>query len=94
MSDIVCLGGGGGLAQLMHGLYQLGVHATAVVAVTDSGRSTGVARKLFDIPAPGDTRSVLSTLAVDRQVAALFEYRLDDARFPTLQGMAFGNLIN
>jgi uncharacterized cofD-like protein len=68
---------------------------TAVVSVTDTGRSTGVARALADIPAPGDLRNTLATLARDPDslLARLLQHRFRSSAVPALDGMAFGNLL-
>ncbi len=92
---LVVLGGGRGASQVLLGARPYFADLTAVVAVTDTGRSTGVARTLADIPAPGDLRNTLTALAHDPEalLPRLLEYRLRSATFPALDGMAFGNLL-
>ena len=70
---------------------------TAIVPTTDTGSSTGIIRKKFSLPAPGDVRAVLAAMADDKGSAGilrrLFEYRFNESRFKELQNMALGNLI-
>lgn len=87
------IGGGGGLVQVARGLLDLGVTVTALVGVTDNGRSTGLARRLFNIPAPGDLRGVLSAFAHEPILREWFESRIQSDAVPALSGMAFGNLV-
>lgn len=92
---LVALGGGGGSAQVLLGARPFFAERTAIIAVTDSGRSTGAARMIADIPAPGDLRNLLATLAADPQspLARLMQYRLRSTSLPLLDGMAVGNLM-
>lgn len=92
----VCIGGGQGSGQVLLGLRQLTPNVTGIIAVTDTGRSTGVIRSLIGIPAPGDVRNVLATLADDDHVLTnLMQHRIwtDDPELQPLNGMAFGNLL-
>jgi uncharacterized cofD-like protein len=88
-----CLGGGGGLVQVLRGLLLHDIEPVALVGIADNGRSTGLARRMFDIPAPGDIRSVLSSMSTDETMRGLFELRFDTPVVPELTGMAFGNLF-
>ena len=45
MKKVIVLGGGTGLSTLLRGLKQFPVDITAVVSVSDDGRSTGKLRK-------------------------------------------------
>lgn len=92
---LVVIGGGRGVSQVVLGARPYFADLTAVVAVTDTGRSTGVARTLANMPAPGDLRNTLAALAHDPQalLPRLLEYRLRSAHIPGLDGMAFGNLL-
>ena len=89
----VCLGGGTGVIPVARGLHAQGMAVAALVATTDEGRSTGLARRLFNIPAPGDLRHVIAAFASDPVVRDLLEYRLDTPVLPALTGAAFGNLV-
>ena len=90
---VVVLGGGGG-ASLSLSAFADDVHKTAVIAVTDTGRSTGVARRIGgDMPAPGDIRATIAATATHPAIAQLLQHRFDDAAIPDLNGMALGNLM-
>lgn len=92
---LVAIGGGGGVSQVLLGARPYFSSLTAAIAVTDTGRSTGIARALADMPAPGDIRNTLAALARDPDslLARLMQYRLRSPSIPALDGMAFGNLI-
>ncbi|NTV64246.1 MAG: YvcK family protein [Oscillochloris sp.] len=92
---IVALGGGGGASQILLGATPFFAQRTAVVAVTDTGRSTGVARSVGKIPAPGDLRATIAALAANRDTLwpRLLELRFRSAEHAALDGMAFGNLL-
>ena len=74
MKKVVILGGGTGLSALLRGLKLFPIDITAVVTVADDGSSTGRLRKEFNIPAVGDLRKVLVSLA---EVEPLVEELLD-----------------
>ncbi|NJP06359.1 MAG: YvcK family protein [Chloroflexaceae bacterium] len=99
MSDkvrhLVAIGGGNGCSQVLLGAQPYFGRRTAVIAVTDSGRSTGVARTIGQIPAPGDLRNCLATLAdaPDSLLPTLLQHRFHTDDVPALNGMAFGNLL-
>ncbi|MDP3724145.1 MAG: YvcK family protein, partial [bacterium] len=91
--NLVCIGGGNGAAQVMVGMKQ---HAsiTGVIAVTDSGRSTGKIRVAANIPAPGDIRNALLALSeAPEDLKNLFQFRFRSEKMTDLDGMAFGNLF-
>lgn len=92
---LVAIGGGGGVSQLLLGAAPYFAQRTAVIAVTDTGRSTGTARAVGDIPAPGDLRNTLAALAGEPEglLARLVQQRLSAPAVPALDGMAFGNLL-
>ena len=69
-SKIVCIGGGTGQSILLSGLKRYSSNLTAIVTVTDSGRSTGMLRRNYDIPAMGDIRNCLVSLAIDHPDSA------------------------
>ena len=92
---IVVVGGGTGNHTTLSGLKYEDCDLTAVVAMTDSGGSSGRLRdELGQLP-PGDVRQCLVALAPDDRSAALMA-RLFDYRFNTgdgLNGHSFGNLF-
>jgi uncharacterized cofD-like protein len=78
----------------MRGLKEFTSDITGLIAVTDSGRSTGKVRIALDVPAPGDVRNALTALAEgDPVLAGLMSHRFDTERSEELNGMAFGNLF-
>lgn len=92
MKKVVVLGGGTGLSTLLRGLKQFPVDITAIVAVSDDGRSTGKLRQEFNVPAVGDIRQVIIALS---ETEPLFQ-KLLNYRFKTnsdLNGHALGNLL-
>jgi uncharacterized cofD-like protein len=90
----VCVGGGLGAPTVMAGLRRHTDDITGLIAVTDSGRSTGKVRIALDVPAPGDIRSALTVLAEgDPALVKLFSHRFETDKSEELSGMAFGNLF-
>lgn len=91
---VVCVGGGLGAPTVMAGLRDHTEHITGLIAVTDSGRSTGKVRIALDVPAPGDIRNALVVLSEgDPVLKRLFGHRFDTDKSEELNGMAFGNLF-
>ena len=91
--NVVTIGGGTGLGYLLRGLKQENINLTAIVTVADDGGSTGRIRDAFDIPAPGDIRNCLVSLAKDEStMSQLFHYRFDKDG-SELTGHSFGNLF-
>src|SRR5207253_7747173 len=91
---VVCVGGGLGAPTIMAGLRRYTEDITGLIAVTDSGRSTGKVRIALDVPAPGDIRNALTVLAEgDPVLAKLMAHRFDTEKSEELNGMAFGNLF-
>jgi len=62
---------------------------TAVVSVADDGGSSGRLRETTGLPAMGDIRRCLSSLAEPAVLGQMFEHRFDD----DLAGHALGNLM-
>lgn len=89
---VVVLGGGTGSSTLLRGLKEFPVDLTAIVSVCDDGRSTGVLREEFSIPAVGDIRRVLVALSeTEPLVMELFNYRFHTTS--GLDGHTVGNLL-
>jgi uncharacterized cofD-like protein len=90
---VVAIGGGGGATHVLHAVAPFAASRTAVIAVTDTGRSTGLARQIGNMPAPGDLRATIAAFADDQLMAETLSHRFDGAGTPALEGMAFGNLL-
>ena len=89
---IVVLGGGTGTSTLLKGLKYFPLDITAVITVSDNGRSTGRLRKEFSTPAVGDIRHVLSNLStLPDEIKNIMEYRM--STYSDLNGHSIGNLI-
>lgn len=92
MNKVVVLGGGTGMSSLLKGLKMYPVDISAIVSVCDDGRSTGKLRKEFNIPAVGDIRQVIVSLAeTEPIVEKLLNYKFKTTS--DLNGHAVGNLI-
>jgi len=91
---IVAIGGGTGLPIVLEGCKGYCHNLTAVVTVTDSGRSSGRLRAELGILPPGDARNCLVALSQpgprERLLNQLFQYRFNQGTF---EGMSLGNLI-
>ena len=89
---VLVLGGGTGLSTLLKGLKQFPIDITAVVSVSDDGKSTGKLRKEFNIPAVGDIRRVILSLSETEPLfEKLWNYRFEETS--TLEGHTVGNLL-
>ena len=89
---VVVFGGGTGISYLLKGLKDFPVDITAVITVSDDGRSTGKLRKEFHTPAVGDIRKVITNLSqIDEPIKEMMSYRFKT--FSDLDGHAVGNLI-
>ncbi|MBU0618840.1 YvcK family protein [Patescibacteria group bacterium] len=91
---IVVIGGGTGSAVVLSGLREYPVDLTAIVAVTDSGGSTGRLRTEFGFLPVGDMRQCLAALAKGNKseyIRKLLLYRFDKGK--GLEGHNLGNLI-
>ena len=89
---VVVFGGGTGISYLLKGLKDFPVDITAVITVSDNGRSTGKLRKEFHTPAVGDIRKVITNLSqIDEPIKEMMSYRFNT--FSDLDGHAVGNLI-
>ena len=93
--QIVVVGGGTGNHTTLSGLKYEECDLTAVVAMTDSGGSSGRLRNELGQLPPGDIRQCLVALTPDDHSSALMA-RLLDYRFNAgngLLGHSFGNLL-
>lgn len=89
---IVVLGGGTGTSTILRGLKYFPVDITAIITVSDNGRSTGKLRKEFSTPGVGDIRKVLSNLStLPTEIKQIMEYRM--STYSDLNGHSIGNLI-
>ena len=93
--NIVVVGGGTGNHTTLTGLRTQDCNLTAVVAMTDSGGSSGRLREEMGHLPPGDLRRCLMALAEATDAGNLMR-RLFEYRFPAgegLNGHSFGNLL-
>ncbi len=89
---VVILGGGTGISSVLKGLKHFPLDLTAIITVSDNGKSTGILREEFNTPAVGDIRKVITTLAeIDKPIENLMHYRFNTSS--DLNGHALGNLI-
>lgn len=80
------------MSNLLRGLKQFPLDITSIVTVCDDGKSTGILREEFNIPAVGDIRRVLVALSeTEPLVMDLFNYRFD--KDTTFEGHTVGNLL-
>ena len=91
---ILAIGGGTGLPRALEGLKTYSETPTAIVTVTDSGRSSGIIREQYGILPPGDVRNCLIALSEseeqEKDLYQLFQYRFNKG---SLNGMSLGNLL-
>lgn len=88
---VVAIGGGTGLPIVLEGMKKYSRDLTAIVTVTDSGRSSGQLRRGLGVLPPGDLRNCLIALSESEKLLHdLFSYRFDSG---SLEGMSFGNLL-
>jgi uncharacterized cofD-like protein len=88
---IVVIGGGTGTFTVLSGLKKYPLNLTAIVAMSDSGGSTGILRDELGVLPPGDVARCLVALSrQDVLMRALMDYRFDGGK---LKGHRFGNLL-
>jgi len=90
--NIVAIGGGSGLPNLLRGLKYYSSNITAIVTVADDGGSSGRLRAELGILPPGDLRNCLVALADSEAIMQ----QLMDYRFSSngeLDGHSFGNIL-
>lgn len=89
--SVVVIGGGTGTFTVLSGLKKYPIDLTAIVAMSDSGGSTGVLRDELGVLPPGDVARCLVALSrQDVLMRALMDYRFDGGK---LKGHRFGNLL-
>ena len=80
---VAALGGGTGLPIVLRGIQTYTDNPTAVVAVTDTGASSGRIRWNLGVQPPGDIRNALTALADRRRVShgltRVFQHRFPDS---------------
>lgn len=81
MKKIVIFGGGSGLSQILKGLKLFPLDITAVVSVSDNGKSTGLLRRDYNIPAVGDISKVLLSMSnASDDIKDLMNYRFTKSK--------------
>ena len=89
---VVVIGGGSGLSVVLRGLKHFPIDITALVSVADSGGSSGILKKEFNIPAPGDLRNVMIALSnVEPLIEEVFQYRFKENS--SIGAHPLGNLL-
>jgi uncharacterized cofD-like protein len=89
--NIVVIGGGTGTFTILTGLKKYPFNLTVIVAMTDSGGSTGTLRDELGVLPPGDVARCLVALSTqDKLMRDLMDYRFENG---TLKGFRFGNLL-
>ncbi len=89
--NIVVIGGGTGTFTVLSALKKYPVDLTAIVAMSDSGGSTGTLRDELGVLPPGDVvRCLIALSRRDDLMRALMDYRFDGGK---LKGHRFGNLL-
>ncbi len=94
MKNVVVIGGGSGIFNVLKGLKNYPVSITSIVTMFDNGGSTGLLRDEFGILPMGDIRRSLVALAPDTENSTLrdlFNFRF--AEESSLKGHSFGNLF-
>jgi uncharacterized cofD-like protein len=97
--NLVAIGGGTGLSTLLKGLRPYlcpeadpKIKLTAIVTVTDDGKSSGRLRREFDVLPPGDIRNCLVALADEgAPMTKLFGHRFSGDG--SVGGHSLGNLM-
>ena len=94
---VVIIGGGHGQSLICRGVKTISnIDLNAIVTVADDGGSTGRLRKNFHIPAMGDIRNVMISMAEsENMLSSLMDYRFDDpdGKEDDILGHNLGNLI-
>ena len=92
---VVVFGGGKGQSALLKGLKLIDeLELSAIVTVADDGGSTGRLREEFNLPAMGDIRNVMLSLAESETLLSkIMNYRFNSKENGDLHGHNLGNLI-
>lgn len=91
MKKIVLIGGGTGMPSLLRGLKNYDADLTAIVDVTDSGRSSGKLREELGILPPGDIRNCIASLSDSEPIMReILQYRFNSS---DMDGTSLGNLM-
>lgn len=92
LTKIVLIGGGSGLSVVLKALKSFDFDLSAIVTMTDDGKSSGRLRNAVAVSPPGDIRKCITALASDEELLkTIFEYRFRKIR--GLNGHSLGNLI-
>lgn len=98
--NITVIGGGSGTFNVLYGLKSIHVdtqeeskHLAAIIAMTDSGGTTGEIRDKYGVLPPGDLRRAVAALARDTGlVRDLFEYKFQ-GELGVIGGNKIGNIL-
>jgi uncharacterized cofD-like protein len=89
--SVVTVGGGTGSFVVLSGLKNYEIDLSAIIAMTDSGGSTGKLRDQLGVLPPGDLRQALVALSEASEIwRKLFTYRFEQG---DLKGHNFGNIF-
>jgi uncharacterized cofD-like protein len=89
--NVVVIGGGTGTFTVLSALKKHSFNLTAIVAMSDSGGSTGILRDELGVLPPGDVvRCLIALSSSDKLMRDLMDYRFDQGK---LKGHRFGNLL-
>lgn len=89
--QVVAIGGGHGLSNMLRGLKGRVDDLTAIVTVADDGGGSGMLRQDLGMLPPGDIRNCMQSLAnVEPVMSSLLAYRFTEG---SLAGQSFGNLL-
>ena len=87
----VVIGGGTGTFTVLSALKRYPLKLSAIVSMSDDGKSTGILRDQYGVLPPGDVRRALVALSEDSSMMRkLFEYRFKNGDFA---GHSVGNLF-
>ena len=89
--NVVVIGGGTGTFTVLTGLKKYPLNLNVIVAMTDSGGSTGTLRDELGVLPPGDVaRCLVALSSSDKLMRTLMDYRFENGK---LEGFRFGNLL-